>query len=314
MRRLTCLALLVAAAVAVAGSAQATPSPTNPGLAHALGLVPTLHAAYRPTYGYGQLRYHGGPVMHTNTVYAIYWQPSNWSTQMASGYSALINRFFTDVAADSGKTTNVYDAATQYSDGSGSVAYRSTFAGSTTVADPLPASGCSDSATEVCLTDAQLQSEIQSVVARNGWPVNSQTEYFLFTAPGVGSCAGSSCAFTDYCAYHSWIGGGSTALVYANQPYADGVSGCDAGYHPNGGQGDATINVVSHEHNESITDEQGNAWYDLFGYEDGDKCAWSWGAITGAGSAGYNQTIDGHHYIAQLEYSNASRGCVQSGL
>ena len=315
MRRFACLALLFGTAVLAAGaaSATATPAPDNPGLSRALGMVPTLGSAYRATYGYGQLRYHNGPVMHTNKVYAIYWQPSNWSAQMASGYSALIDRYFTDVAADSGKPTNVYWAATQYYDGAGYVSYSSSFAGSVTVTDPLPASGCKDSATSVCLTDAQLQSEIKSVVSRNGWTANSSTEFFLFTAPGVGSCSGSSCAFTNYCAYHSWSGSGSTALLYANQPYVDGVSGCDAGYHPNGGQGDATINVVSHEHNETITDEQGNAWYDILGYENGDKCAWSWGAITGSGSSGYNQTINGHHYIAQLEYSNVSRGCVQSG-
>ena len=99
------------------------------------------------------------------------------------------------------------------------------------------------------------------------------------------------------------------AAVPSRPCYGTERHGCDAGYHPNG-LGDATINVTSHEHNETITDENGNAWYDLRGYEDGDKCAWSWGAITG----NYNQTINGHHYIAQLEYSNADRGCVQQGL
>jgi hypothetical protein len=94
-------------------------------------------------------------------------------------------------------------------------------------------------------------------------------------------------------------------------PYADTVpAACDAGYHPNGNDADATINVTSHEHNETITDEQGNAWYDHAGYEDGDKCAWKFGAVSGSS----NQTINGHHYILQLEYSNADRGCVQSGL
>ena len=311
MRSIACLALVAVALLGGIGAARAAGPPSDPpGLAHALGMVPTLNSAYRATYGYGNLRNHGGPTMTTNTTYAIYWSPSNWSQTIGSGYSGLINRFLADVAADSGKTTNVYYTETQYS----GIQYRSTFAGSVTVTDPLPASGCTDSATSVCLTDAQLQSEIRAVVARQGWTANSQTEFFLFTAPGVGSCSGSSCAFTNYCAYHSWIGSGSTATLYANMPYVDGVNGCDAGYHPNGGQGDATINVLSHEHNETITDEQGNAWYDLFGYEDGDKCAWSWGAITGSGSAGYNQTINGHHYIAQLEYSNADRGCVQSGL
>ena len=55
-----------------------------------------------------------------------------------------MNRYFADVAADSGKTTNVYYTATQYS----GIRYQSTFAGTTTATDPLPASGCSYSACE----------------------------------------------------------------------------------------------------------------------------------------------------------------------
>jgi hypothetical protein len=146
-------------------------------------------------------------------------------------------------------------------------------------------------------------------------PHGTSTEYFVFFPPGVGSCLGSSgCAFTDYCAYHGSIGSGSTAIIYANQPYVENVGGCDAGHHPNAAPGDAVLNVVSHEHNESITDPFGTAWYDLFGYEDGDKCAWSWGAWTGSGSTAYNQLINGHQYMLQLEYSNADRGCVMSGL
>jgi hypothetical protein len=324
MRRLICLAVAVATAVLAASASAAPPSQGEtvpPAKGH--GIVPTWAAslasqwqngAYRATYGYGQLRNHGGPTMTTNTTYAIYWQPSNWSQQFPAGYSTLINQYFGDVAADSGKTTNVYYTETQYS----SIQYKSTFAGSAVDTDPLPASGCSDSAASVCVSDAQLQTEISNFVSAHGLPRNSLTEYFVFFAPGVGSCLGSTgCAFTDYCAYHSAVGSGSGALVYANQPYVENVSGCDAGHHPNASAGfpygDAALNVVSHEHNESITDEFGNAWYDLFGYEDGDKCAWSWGSPTGSGSSAYNQTINGHHYMLQLEYSNADRGCVMTG-
>lgn len=315
MRRLVCLAVLVAATVAVTSASAGAPDPSGAATGRALGMVPTwasamatqwMNGAYRATYGSGKLYNHGGPTQTTNTTYTIYWAPSNWSQTFPSGYSTLVNRYFADVAADSGKTTNVYYTATQYS----GIRYQSTFAGTTTATDALPASGCSYSGASVCLTDAQLQNEINTVINRNGWPRNGTTEYFLYTAPGVGSCSDAShCAFTGYCAYHGWIGSGSTMTTYANMPYVENVSGCDAGYHPNG-LGDATINVTSHEHNETITDENGNAWYDLRGYEDGDKCAWSWGAITG----NYNQTINGHHYIAQLEYSNADRGCVQQGL
>ena len=83
---------------------------------------------------------------------------------------------------------------------------------------------------------------------------------------------------------------------------------CDAGYYPNGQstEADPTINVVSHEHRESINDPLGNAWYDRRGYEGSDKCAWNFGTLTGD----YNQTINGHHYALQQEWSNASSGCA----
>jgi hypothetical protein len=63
-----------------------------------------------------------------------------------------------------------------------------------------------------------------------------------------------------------------------------------------------------------ITDEQGNAWYDLQGAENGDKCAWNFGTATGSTQYGaYNQTINGGHYELQQEWSNASQGCVLTG-
>jgi hypothetical protein len=119
----------------------------------------------------------------------------------------------------------------------------------------------------------------------------------------------------DYCAYHSWYGSGSTVTLYANQPYTMTVpSACDTGQHPNGSEADPTINVVSHEHNEAITDEQGNAWYDLAGYENGDKCAWDFGSAIGSTSYGlYNQLISGDPYYLQREYSNATSRCVLTG-
>jgi hypothetical protein len=315
VRKLVCLGVVAVAAsiVGSAGAVQPTAGTLASGKARLLGVVTARHGVSRySSRGYGTLRYHGGPVMHTNKTYAIYWVPSGYTMQ--SGYSNLINQYFTDVAADSGKTSNVYYTGTQYSDGSGYVQYSSSFGGSYTDTSPLPASGCTDSDTSVCLSDAQIQAEITKDVNANGWPKGPSTEYFMFTAKGIGSCSGSSCAFTQYCAYHSWIGSGSSEILYANMPYADTVpSACDVGQHPNGNDADATLNVTSHEHNETITDENGNAWYDLGGYEDGDKCAWIFGTVSGSNGAEYNQTINGHHYFLQQEYSNYDRNCVSTG-
>jgi hypothetical protein len=312
LRKTVGLLLAVAALVGVVGAALADSPTTRNG--RILGEV-LSHQNAAGAAGAGQLKYHGGPVEHTNKVYAIYWVPSGYS--VSSDYRSVIDGFFGNVAADSGKTSNVYYSDTQYTDGSGNASYSSTFGGSVLDTNPFPSSGCSDtvSQTTVCLSDAQLQTEVKRVAAANGWAASPTTEFFMFTAKNVGSCSGSSCAFSYYCAYHSWSGSGSSTVLYANMPYADTVaSACDSGQRPNNSDADATINVTSHEHNETITDEQGNAWYDAAGYENGDKCAWKFGSQLGnTGSGSYNQLINGHPYELQMEYSNASRGCVLTG-
>ncbi len=72
--------------------------------------------------------------------------------------------------------------------------------------------------------------------------------------------------------------------------------------------------MISHEHNEAITDPQLNAWYDSSGAENGDKCAWTFGTVSGPDGAEYNQTINGHHYWLQQEWSNSNptNACVQT--
>ena len=160
MRKLVAI-VVVAGAVAVwAGAAQAR-GPNPPGLDRILGTVPTNPHAAAAVSGFGQLSYHGGPVMLTNKTYAIYWIPSGYS--VSSLYVSLLNRFLTDVAAASGQTSNVYWSDTQYYNASGThISYSSTFGGSYTDTDPFPASACSDGVTQttVCLSDAQLQSEV----------------------------------------------------------------------------------------------------------------------------------------------------------
>ena len=105
-----------------------------------------------------------------------------------SSYQTLIDRYFADVAHDSGGTTNVYSVATQYSDGSGAIQYQSTVGGSYVDRDPLPANGCSDNLDTYCLTDLQLENEIQSVLTATGWQGGLDHIFFLMTPNGVGSC------------------------------------------------------------------------------------------------------------------------------
>ncbi|HEV3310178.1 MAG TPA: hypothetical protein VG815_06655 [Chloroflexota bacterium] len=288
-----------------------------PSVGRILGVVPVRGVARDLSVGgsAGNLIYHGGPVEHVNTTYAIYWVPSGYA--VSAGYESLTNGFFHNVAAASGQTTNVYESDTQYSDGSGKISYSSAFGGAYVDTSTLPLAGCVDAPATACVNDSQIQAEIAKDIVAAGWSSGPTHEFFMFTAKGIGSCTdvtSTTCAFTTYCAYHSWIGSGSNVTLYANMPYADTSSStCDSGQHPNGDDADATINVASHEHNETITDEQGSAWYDSSGNENGDKCAWNFGAAQGQSGAEYNQTINGAHYYLQQEWSNVSSGCVQQG-
>src|SRR5262249_47363743 len=147
---------------------------------------------------------------------------------VSSTYQSTVNKFFTDIAHDSGLEANVYAIDTQYYDNAnGHILYNSSFGSTQWVVDTdaLPSNGCSDSYTSVCLSDSQIQTEIRTVMSRQGWTASSTNFFAMLTAKGIGSCSGSSCAFTQYCAYH----GNSSGLYYANMPHADTVTGaCDS--------------------------------------------------------------------------------------
>jgi hypothetical protein len=270
------------------------------------------------------LTYHGGPVMTSNTNYTFYWSPGGASAYPA-GYQEGVDRYLGDLAHDSGGDQNVDSVATQYTNGSGeAVAYDSHFAGAILDTDPYPANGCKKAA--ICLTDAQLQAELSSYVTANGLPKDLAHEYFILTPPGVENCftaTGTECSagssVPTYCAYHGSFASGKGTIVYANDAYVTGVEGCDDGEHPNESPSDGALEGgLSHEHNESTTDPELNAWYASNGEENGDKCrtfstSSEFGTPLGKAPDGsrYNQLIDGHEYWYQQEWSNEGSTCKQ---
>jgi hypothetical protein len=257
------------------------------------------------------MTYHNGPVVHDGHVYAIFWEPPGYS--YPSDYKPAVAKYFTDVAADSGKRTNVYSTSRQYRDPAGPAAYRVAFKGSYTDTTALPASDCTDQLAPVCISDSALTAELGHFVAVHGLPRGMTNQYFLFTPPGVGSCypssGGPQCSYEVYCAYHSWFSSSGT-ILYAVHPFVTGVHSCDTGQSPTGTSADAVLNVVSHEHNEIVTDPTGGGWFDANGDENGDKCAWVWGDLHGAADQAFNQVIAGSPYLLQLEWSNRDGGCA----
>jgi hypothetical protein len=277
---------------------------------------------------FSNLDYNGGPVMASNTNYAIYWEPSG-SPKYPADYQPGLNRYFEDLAHDSGGTANVDSVSSQYNDTAGEFAsYNSHFGGALIDTDPYPANGCKEA--PICITDAQIRAELKAYVEAHALPHDLTHEYFLLTPPGVEDCfqaSGRECSagvklHAVYCAYHGNIPTSGGPLIYSNDPYVTGNFGCDDGNHPNGSTSDGVLQGgLSHEHNESITDpEPNNAWTDIGGSggENGDKCRTfnpetEFGTPLGTAENGasYNQVINGHEYWYQQEWSNQTHQCLQ---
>jgi hypothetical protein len=286
--------------------------------------APGLSALSIGTLAASNLIYHGGPVMTSNTNYTFYWSPSA-SSAYPAGYQEGVDRYLADLAHDSGGNQNVDSVATQYSNGGGeAVAYDSHFAGAILDTDPYPANGCKKAL--ICLTDAQLQAELSSYITANGLPKDLTHEYFILTPPGVENCftaGGTECSAASktptYCAYHGSFASGKGTIVYANDAYVTGVEGCDDGEHPNESPSDGALQGgLSHEHNESTTDPELNAWYAASGEENGDKCrtfatSSEFGTPLGKAPDGsrYNQLVNGREYWYQQEWSNEGSTCKQ---
>jgi hypothetical protein len=301
------------------------------------------------------LLYHGGAVMGTAStgplvITPIYWNPTGHP--MSATYTSLLTRYFSDVASASGQNTNVFSIATEYSGTNGQIVYQVRLGTPINDTHSLPSSGCrlasadrtgiyaDGSGYNACIDDAQVIAETSRVITANGLPRNLSHVYVLYLPKGVESCFNSGSTTTSrnsctinhepsaaYCAYHSQFSGNTE---YANMPYPVYLSktgftcGTDVNYpgvieSPNGNQdADTEISPSSHEVNEAWTDpDTSTGWYDSSGYENGDECAYVYGATSGASGAFYNQTINGHHYMTQEEFSNSSflasgGGCLQT--
>ena len=333
------MTLVLAGTVGVSAIAAPSASATLKSLPNGqmVSYQPLRSAPSGPTpfdLAFDNMDYNGGPVMPSNTDYMLMWSPQGLGAY-PDGFVFGISRYFTDLAHDSGGNQNVDSVGPQYNDLTGAVAnYDVTFGGVLVDTDPYPASQCPVNAPVThCLTDAQIQQEIESFVTARHLPTDLSHEYFLLTPPHVESCFSNDPAtnfdgcsagivpvdqFGAYCAYHQNTAT-PTMIFYANMPYDADSPFCQDGNYPNGLISDGEINGgLSHEHMESVTDPIPNdAWTigagPFHGFEIGDVCVGDMGTPLGTAPNGspYNQVINGHPYWYQTEWSNYTHSCVQ---
>ncbi|HUA11905.1 MAG TPA: hypothetical protein VMA83_07875 [Solirubrobacteraceae bacterium] len=351
-RRVLCslaLTLVVALWAGVAGAQAASSSRTfAPRVGSALGLMPPVNTegnfnAEPSELGtYFPVVYHGGTVMSGGvTVHTIFWAPPGYAFQGSPGsgipsYRGLIEQFYTDVAASSGKggkcasaeeECNIFSTLTQYAEGTkpGAITpgdYSITYESGDAIEDTNPyPSGCtSPQDTKACITDEEVQEQVQTVIEEHSGSRGLHNLWFVFLPPNVDECISTDvCGTNAFGGYHSLSAsnhGETTIYAVSIDPIIE-VGSIPQGADPEGNpDAEIALDVAGHETNEAMTDPEGTGWMDPNGYEVADKCEFGpqHGTPLGFAANGspYDQVINGHKYLLQEIWSNDDKSCVQS--
>jgi hypothetical protein len=254
------------------------------------GTFPGRNAVTLVPAGKGNLINHGGTVLSEIHIYPVFWGATTASFN--SAYTTAITNFFTNIQC--GGTlpacTGHSGAVKEYF---GAKAPVIKYSGSYT--DPTNPPTQAPSTTSIL-------AEVAKVVKAKNATIDPLGLYLVYT--------NNYSAKVGYCAWHSagsykpTTTSAATWFTVAYMPFVGTSAGCSATTIPKYVQRvnqsvDSVINVTTHELYETMTDSILNntsAWYDIAGYENGDKCAWNYGS-----------TING--YRVQSEYLNSTQSC-----
>jgi len=235
------------------------------------------------------INYNGGPVMRgAVNVYYIYY--GSWTDAQKN----LLEGFAGSIGGSPYMGIN-----TTYGDTIGNVSGQVAFAGSTV-----------DPGTQTTLADSDIASIVSSALSSGRLPHDPNGVYFVLTAAGIGESSGF---LTQYCGWHTYgtFGGSNIKYSFVGDAAGPSFGSCAVqSTSPNGDAGvDAMISVMAHELEEAASDPNLNAWYDSRGYENADKCAWTFGATyTTANGSLANMNLSGKDYLIQRNWVNANSG------
>lgn len=283
------------------------------GLVHAGSVRETNDTVYKPTgKGWGEIdydsmakgqakttarvgsngiSYHNGPVMlGTTNVYYIWY--GNWSGNTATS-------ILTDLARTMGGSPYFNINTTYYNGSNQHVSNAVSYVSSTT----------DNYSQGTALSDAQIQTVVSDAITSGRVPKDTNAVYFVLTSSDVNATSGFC---TQYCGWHTngTIAGSTIKYSFIGNPDRCPTSCAAQTTGPNGNAGaDGMASIVSHELEEAVSDPLGTAWYDNRGYENADKCAWTFGTeYTVANGAKANMKLGTRDFLIQRNWVNASGG------
>jgi hypothetical protein len=263
-----------------------------PGISAVPARVFGMHSALRTsTTSSTNLFDHGGPVLASVIIHPIWWGDFS----QYSDYQAGINRFLSGLTCSGATCTGLSSVVSQYLRKSvQSVSLGSSYTDASTPVSSAPST-------------SQIVAEAGKVLSGSAPDANGLYMVFTNNFPSR----------VSYCAWHSAGTVNNKWLAVAYMPNLWGVSGCSvtglSGYSTTANTSNnvysagaqSAANVSSHEIYEAISDSMlngVNAWYDSYGSEIGDKCAWTHAAT--------ETLTDGMKWYLQNEWSNTARGCA----
>lgn len=334
----------------------------HPRIGPALGIFPALKfqngrlqpaERLQPAQAASQpltpLTYHGGQTMTGGvTVHTIFWTGGTNPFQgrppgAPADYAGMIEQYLTDVAAASTGTSgqtcttaacNVFTVQPQFGWGTtlggitqGAYTVHHVLGDSMIDTQPYPSKSeqcASPQNTAICVTDAQVQAEVDRVINATHGPRGLHDIWYVFTPPGVDECINPGvCETNAFGGYHSVsdLGRGPTIYAYTGDPIVETTAVNNPGSDPQGyPDAEVVIDIVAHEVNEAMTDPEGVGYMDPNGFETGDKCEFGPQRGTPLGFAPdgspFNQVVNGHQYLIQEMWANRDNSnnpdCVQA--
>ncbi|MBV9609635.1 MAG: hypothetical protein JO187_08765 [Acidobacteria bacterium] len=288
--------LLIGALVTLAGAQAVRPDSRENGKSElrptGKGWGQVDHSAWRTSRTGNGISYHGGPVMTGGPTIHYIWY-GNWSSGDASAVPIL------DTLRDNIGGSSYFNINTTYTNSAGT--HVSNHVGHSSDDHSNDATtGYSKS-----LSDADILSIVQNVAGSSPDP---NGVYFVLTTADVNETSGFC---TQYCGWHdhATISGVDTKYAFVGNPDRC-PSACEwQTTSPNGNAGaDGMASIIAHELEEATSDPDLNAWYDSRGYENADKCAWTFSPVSSSNGYQYNISLGGRQYLIQRNWVNASGG------
>ena len=263
----------------------------------------------------GDMTYLGGRVIDGQAnVYLVFWIDGTFQTA-----SPLFVNLTKQFVQDFGQSP-LYAAVSQYHDSQNRRPTCAILTGTFIDTRPFPANlvaawknGDGDhyytGNNKGTLWDTLWRNELADIAAQQGW--NTQDYHNLFVL--LPTISLGPCGYHDYLEVAGQQG---SPWSYVSYPYdkSQGQEYCaDAPQSPNNDPtADITVDTLSHELSEAVSDPMVDGWKDRRGNEVADKCQLIPPTTIDPKTHG-NVTWQGHTYIIQEEYDNLRHGCVVSG-